>query len=242
MRAQQSWIAHFYPDEAFDLQQDPWFYLQKFMVPLIQQSASSYHLQGMAYLELNNAKKPDFNHFQTLFYKVSNGFKIQPVKGEIAPRAYFELIRQKKFPCIEALRPLNAVFCANEPDFWHEAIGHIAPLCFPEVQDFYLRIAGHLLSARTEAAFQRSLAIAWTLSEYGFLREQGQNKLFGAALVGSHLAHMRYQNGLIAVEPATSEAILQSQFYSEIAPMPRDEQGRFRFFCLSDLNIDALFQ
>ena len=241
MKYQTSWLKHFYPHDEFSNKHSSWFYLQKYMLPFIQRYASSYHVKGIHRLKLNENQPPDFAFFQDLFYKTSDGFEIFPVTHEIAPIEYFSLISQKKFPCIKVVRSLQELFCSNEPDFWHESIGHIAPLCFREVQDFYLEISDYMLSAKSASQFQTYLEIAWTLTEYGFIKEQNQNKMFGAALVGSHLANMRYQNDLINVEAADKDNIINSRFYSEEAPLPRGSDGKLRFFCLKSFRISHLF-
>lgn len=241
IRYQKNWARYFYPHEEFSFEYDAWFYLQKYMMPLIKQYASSYHVEGIKRLHLDSDKQPDFKSFQKLFYEVSNGFAIQPVNSEIDPMAYFTLISQRKFPCIQSMRSLSEVFCANEPDFWHEAIGHIAPLCFKEVQDFYLDIARYVLSAKSRAEYQSQVGIAWVLTEYGFLKQQGTPKMFGAALVGSHLSHMRYLKGLIRIESAGRNRILQAEMHSEKTPLARDNDGNLRFFFLDDLSVAHLF-
>ena len=142
-----------------------WQSLQKYMMPLIQEHASSYHLEGIKLLKLDADIKPDFNSFVDLFRETSSGFGIEPVDKEIDPHEYFSLIRQMKFPCIETMRTHAELFCASEPDFWHEAIGHLAPLCFQDIQEFYLDVADYMLAAKSAAAFKRRLALAWTLME-----------------------------------------------------------------------------
>lgn len=241
MQYQNAWLAYFHPDDTINDNTNVWAYLQKYMLPLIKQHASSYHLQGIHDLNLDAENKPSFNEFKHLFAEVSNGFQIEPVNKELHPIEYFSLIRQKKFPCIEKIRSPEELFCANEPDFWHEAIGHIAPLCYPEVQEFYLDIAEYMLSAQSKATFEKRLSIAWTLTEYGFIKENGINKMFGAALVGSHLANKRYLNGLIHVEPAKSSTIIDSGFYPEKSPLARDGDGKLRFFCLDHLKANSIF-
>lgn len=240
MSYQQSWIKHCYPGDQLDGANDSWFYLQKYMMPLIKLHASVFHLQGIDRLNLDSMQQPDFKAFQRVFAEISQGFTIEPVDQELSPMDYFTLISERRFPCIEKIRSHEELFCGNEPDFWHEAIGHIAPLCFKEVQEFYLEIADCLLSAKTKQQFHRQLTVAWTLMEYGFIKEQGQNKMFGAALVGSHLANIRYQQGIISVEPATRDSIIDSGFFDEDTPLPRTEGGQLRFFGLERLSIGQL--
>ena len=237
---QTAWLSHFYSEDSLGYTEDAWHYLQKYMMPCILKNASSYHVQGIELLGLNSEKKPNFETFKKRFYEVSQGFEIESVHEEILPEDYFYLISKKKFPCIKKLRSLDEIFCANAPDFWHEAIGHIAPLCFKEVQTFYLEIADRMLSAK-KREFANYLALAWTVTEYGFLKENGKNKMFGAALVGSHLANMRFELNYIAVERAEKEAILSSGFYSEKKPLPRTKEGQLRYFCLPELTVGALF-
>ena len=239
LKYQANWFTHFYHTTLNS--ENPWFYLHQYVFPFIQKHASSYHIRGIKLLGLDSPQQPNFKEFQNKFTEMANGFEIYPVSHEIDPETYFYLISKKKFPCIETLRPLDEVFCANAPDFWHEAIGHIAPLCFEEVQRFYLEIAEYMLYAK-KTDFENHLAVAWILTEYGFIKENGENKMFGAALVGSHLANMRYVKDQIAIEPAERNAIISSGFYSEKNALPRNQEGKLRYFCLQDLNAENLFK
>lgn len=241
LRYQHSWLRHFYPGETLQSDISTWTYLQKFMMPLIKQRASQHHLDGIQKLALECHEKPDFNDFSERFFQVSNGFQMVRACEEIEPAEYFTLISQRKFPCINTLRSHDELFCANEPDFWHEAIGHLAPLCSPQVQDFYIDIADHVLSVKSHTDFENKMAIAWTILEYGFIKQCGLVKMFGAALVGSHLAHMRYQYQHISIEPATGSAIINSGFYTEDTPLARNHRNKIRFFCLDRLNAKDLF-
>lgn len=238
---QNTWIQHFHPQTNIEPHEDSWRLLQQFMMPLIKQHGSSYHTIGIQKLGLDEDKMPEFESFRSRFRAHSNGFDLARVSDEIEPREYFSLILEKKFPCVQTLRPVNEIFCGNEPDFWHEAIGHIAPLCFPEIQQFYLDIAAYMLSAPSDLIFNHHLAVSWTLTEYAFIKENGHDKLFGAALIGSHLAHMRYLHGYLALEPANRQQIIDSGFFSENTPVPRDAAGKLRFFQLNDLDAHKLY-
>lgn len=238
---QQAWLKHFYPDETISSSVDTWQYLQKFTMPLLQQRASSYHLDGIRKLKLDQNQRPVFDDFRELFYVQSNGFEIHPSTEEIEPREYFELISHRKFPCVQRIRSHHELFCANEPDFWHEATGHLAPLCDTRVQEFYAQCAEYILHSKDEQTFEEHMAVAWTLMEYGYIKQCGLTKMFGAALAGSHLAHMRHSQQFIAIEPAVRSAIIQSGFYLESTPVPRNHRGKFRFFCMDNLDTRALF-
>lgn len=229
---QKRWMQHFYPQDNLDIRQSSWFYLQKYMLPLIDKHATTYHLQGLELLGLRTAKQPDFFTFQKHFASIASGFSIVKADREIPPKEYFTLIKNKQFPCIANMRPINGVFCTNTPDFWHEAIGHLTALCFKEVQEFYTQYAAFVLAAQSPQEFNQRMAIAWTLMEYGFITENSTPKMFGAALVGSHLAHMRYQLDYIVVEKTSDRDIIESGFYSENKPVARDVNGKLRFFCI----------
>jgi phenylalanine-4-hydroxylase len=234
---QQAWLA-FCHQQTLNTNISVWEYLQIYLMPLIKQHASSYHVEGIRLLKLDAHQPPGFEEFRQSFYKISNGFDLQEVDDEIDPIEYFTLIQQGKFPCIKRIRSHSEMFCAGDPDFWHEAIGHIAPLCFPEVQAFYSQVASFILASKNNAEYKHNVAVAWTLTEYGFIEENKEHKMFGAALVGSHLAHMRYMRGLIAVETAEREAIIESGFYEEHSATRRDREGILRFFCMEDLNVE----
>lgn len=229
---QKRWMKYFYPEDDFDVAKSSWYYLQKYMLPLIEESASSYHKQGLELLALKCEDKPDFSDFQKKFASVANGFTVIKARSEIPPKEYFTLILNKQFPCVVSMRPVSGVFCTNAPDFWHEAMGHLTALCANEIQEIYQEYAAFVLSAKSNHEFNQRMAVAWTLMEYGFIKEAGQTKMFGAALVGSHLAHMRYRANLISIESCSQEAIIESRFYNESGVFAKTPEGKFRFFTL----------
>jgi phenylalanine-4-hydroxylase len=151
---------------------------------------------------------------------------------------YFESLAHRRFPCIPELRKPNQVLGGAEPDFWHEAVGHLAPLVCPEVSRFYQAcgsLHGEVLARfGTERAAELN-GFFWLLLEYGFIREGGKTKAFGAAIVGSFVALTKWIQGAWTIRPFDIRVVLDAGIAYLGAPPKRDETGRVIFYEMDSL-------
>jgi phenylalanine-4-hydroxylase len=238
LKNQRLWAEVFSPDEIFDPELGSWSTLQKFVFPLLFESASAAHCEGVRRLGLDDPTMPSFNQFQDRVL-VETGWELIKSAAEMPARDYFALLALRKFPCVESIRPTHEVFCGSKPDFWHESVGHISALVDTSASDFYQWAGKTVTQAHANGDTQlaaRLEQMLWVLLEYGFLEENGQPKCFGAALTGSYMAQMRWKHGVIsATSNWTGHDILSSRLYEEGARLPRDERGRITFFCMPSL-------
>lgn len=216
-------------NRALDLNQSSWQTLQQFTLPLISKHACSSHIQGIKKLGLNQDTIPNFEKFCDDVCRLS-GWEIVSCDGELPANDFFKLISQKKFPAVNKMRPLNAVFCGYEPDFWHEAVGHISLLIDPAYSDLYQRVAHRILN------HPEDLAIFWVLLEYGFIKEEENIKAFGAAFVGSFMALQRLERKYISLEPYSENNILRSGIFDQSVGPRRTLCGKIKFYYINSLN------
>ena len=120
--------------------------------------------------------------------KKTTGWSIEIVPGLISPSAFFKLLSQKKFCTSTWVRRKDQVDYIEEPDMFHDTFGHIPPLMNTDFGSFMHRFGevGTALS-NDGRAFQvtQLQRLYWYFVEFGFIREAGEGKLFGAGIMSS---------------------------------------------------------
>lgn len=229
---QQMWaenIGH----QKIDKSMSSWEILQSLTMPLIQKWASASHLQGCELLKLNHKSlPPEFEQFQLQVQQLT-GWLVVEANEEMPSKEFFLLLAQKKFPCVRKLRPQHAVLCGYEPDFWHEAVGHIAVITDPNCAQFY-QWCGHKVTELYDHGFfqlaKKLENILWIVLEYGLLENHGQKKTIGAALSGSFMALQRLQRGYIVTQTFDCQKVLESKLYQAGQKLRRNWRGQIILF------------
>jgi phenylalanine-4-hydroxylase len=166
------------------------------------------------------------------------GWCIKPTPQEVEPHQFFSLLANRQFPVVPRLRPLHALFCGFEPDFWHESVGHLAIITDQEFADFYQWCGTLVAEVKSEANKDICLAnlfkVLWVMLEYGILKTQsGQIQAFGGALTSSYMALQRLKRGFIATVLFDPKAVLRSGLADEF-PVKR-HRGRIQLFHVDSL-------
>jgi phenylalanine-4-hydroxylase len=229
---QKAWANAFAPELEYDFSEKPWKLLQQFTLPLFHRYASAAHREGARVLGLDVEKEPDFAKFSARVEEVT-GWTVVETRGEMLPPDYFAALAERKFPCIPKLRNVNEVLCGKDPDFWHEAIGHLAPLVSPEVSRFYQNCGALHAEVLRRFGAKRAAELNgffWLILEYGFIREGAETKAFGAAIAGSFVALTKWRSGAWAIRSFDIEAILNAGIAYLGAVPKRDERGRVIFY------------
>jgi phenylalanine-4-hydroxylase len=216
-------------DNAND--KDVWRLLVHFNRPLLHRYLTASHYQGLQSLGLLQDEAPKLEQVEKILYS-NAGWKVCEASEEMTPEAYFQHLARKEFPIVTRLRPLQALFCGFEPDYWHETVGHIAILGNPQYSRFY-QWCGRLAQEHAGRNVAQDLyKLLWILLEYGLIRDEGEIKVFGAAFASSHLALQRLQKGFISVKPFAPKDVLKSG----MADDGGKRKKRLQFFCVESLN------
>lgn len=213
--------------------EDVWKLLLAYNLPLIRQFGTKAQYDGMRTLGLFDSKPPTRDDISLRLEKTS-GFKVISAEKELAPREFLQLLSQKIFPAVTTVRPLHAILCGYEPDYWHEAVGHLSILTDPKYADFY-QWCGALFDRvkdRPDAAtlLSRLFKVLWIVIEYGILKSpNGQLHAFGGALCASFMALQRLKLGYIVTVPFHPEAVLLSRLADPEFPTRR-AKGKIELF------------
>lgn len=194
-------------------EQEVWSRIYQYLQPYLENHASSLHKTGIQQLGLKSDVLPDFSEFADSVFE-KTGWNVTEVEGELGAVEFFQELAEKSFPLVRRMRPIDQLYGGIDPDFWHEAFGHIPPLTHPSVSDLYLWFGkAGVHAAITHSTFLDKISkLYWSIAEYGFLSERRKTKLFGAALIGSPLAAERYLAGKIRTKPFSIQKALSSDY------------------------------
>lgn len=114
----------------------------------------------------------------------ASGFRMEPVPGLVAPRAFLAALADGVFLSTQYVRHASRPDYTPEPDVVHEAVGHAACLTDPDVAAAHRAFGRAARAASSERLAELERAYWFTL-EFGAVREGGTVKALGAGLLSS---------------------------------------------------------
>lgn len=170
-------------------QHSTWNFLYERQRTNLQDKASKLYL-GTLHEMSGTLTSPTIPRVAQMAQQLTNktGWSIEIVPGLIPPPEFFKLLSQKKFCTSTWVRRQDQVDYIEEPDMFHDTFGHIPPLMHTDFASFMHRFGevGAVLSVdgrdHQVTMLQR---LYWFFVEFGFVREDGEAKLFGAGIMSS---------------------------------------------------------
>ena len=121
--------------------------------------------------------------------KEATGWSIEIVPGLIPPSDFFNLLSKKKFCTSTWVRRKDQVDYIEEPDMFHDTFGHIPPLMNLDFASFMHRfgeVGTAIANDGRDFQVTQLQRLYWFFVEFGFIREDGEAKLFGAGIMSSY--------------------------------------------------------
>ncbi|WP_295891697.1 phenylalanine 4-monooxygenase [uncultured Vibrio sp.] len=169
--------------EWSDEENNIWADLYAQQYPLIEDRACQAYIDGLSLLDLPKDRVPQIEEINTVL-KNATGWELAPVPALISFDRFFELLSNKQFPVATFLRSREEFDYLQEPDFFHEVFGHCAMLTNPDFAHFTHTYG--TLGQRSNHQQRVYLArLYWFTVEFGLLREEGKNKVYGGGILSS---------------------------------------------------------
>lgn len=171
-----------YPNERHDT----WRFLYERQRDNLAEKAAPLYVQSLDAMDsLTSATIPRVDAMAAQLGQAT-GWGVKIVPGLIEVDDFFALLADKKFCTSVWVRGADQVDYIEEPDMFHDTFGHIPPLMDPIFADFMHRFGeiGHALKEHTDRVEQLQ-RLYWYFVEFGFLRQSGHPKVFGAGLMSS---------------------------------------------------------
>ncbi|MEZ4451257.1 MAG: hypothetical protein R3B09_17390 [Nannocystaceae bacterium] len=165
-----------------------WREVHDALAPAQAVAASRRYLGARRRLSLCRTRLPQMATLNRNLTRAS-GFRMAPSMGGVAPSEFFHWLSRAIFMATLDLRDPETPLVTREPDYIHEVMGHGIMLADPTYAAISqsLAIAAEALQ-RMGASLERQARIErvyWYTMETGLVREEGETRAFGAALLSS---------------------------------------------------------
>lgn len=145
--------------------------------------------QGYDRLGIDITRRPTEEDLSKVLREVSGFELVQTGFSVIMPQiSWYTFIAAKKLPCTCFVRTPQELDYCDEPDYWHDVMGHAAFLAVKEYAEMYRLLAVTYIKAFTEnrTDLLPSLDfIGGLFIELGLIREPNGLKAFGATFYSS---------------------------------------------------------
>lgn len=154
-------------------------------MPVFRKHASAAYLDALQEIGFNAAEIPNFISVnQTLSEKT--GWQLIVVPEIVPQREFFMLLAERKFPATCWLRTFAELEYIEEPDMFHDVLGHVPLLVNPEYADFMQAFGEMALQWIDQPESIELLGrLYWFTVEFGLIEENGQEKIYGAGILSS---------------------------------------------------------
>ena len=171
-------VAHYSAEEN-----EIWRMLLQRQKTLLKDRACAEYLYGLELLELSPDKIPQLFEINKILEPLTS-WKLEPVASLIRADEFFEMLANRKFPVVTFIRRREDLKYIDEPDIFHEIVGHCPLLTSGHYADF-LQKYGYLgLNATQQMRILLSRLFFFTV-ETGLIKTANGLKIYGAGILSS---------------------------------------------------------
>jgi len=144
--------------------------------------------EGVNKLKIKRGEIPNFENVNKIL-KPLNNFEIMGVTGLLDDQIFFQLIKNRKFPVTTWIRKPHQIDYIEEPDMFHDLLGHVPFLAHKSYTDLLVELADAALLSfqRNDKVFQDAFVrFYWYSVEFGLLlNKEGKHQIYGAGILSS---------------------------------------------------------
>jgi phenylalanine-4-hydroxylase len=126
------------------------------------------HLKARRLLNLNEHSIPTLNELDDQL-RACSGWGLVKARGYVQPRAFFQLLKQKLFPCNDLIRHHTELDYTSEPDLWHDIMGHLPMLADPVFGEFNHLFGRVGVNVRNDEQSEILDKVYWFSMEFGII-------------------------------------------------------------------------
>jgi phenylalanine-4-hydroxylase len=174
----QGWSAYTQDDH------DTWKALYDRQMEVLRPRVCQEFLDGVVALGFTPNQIPKFSEVNERL-KALTGWQIVATKGLVKSKAFFDMLKDRKFPSGNFIRSKEQLDYLEEPDIFHDLFGHIPLLsnsAYAEYMFEYGKGGERALKYKTTKNLAR---LNWWTIEFGLIRKNDTLKLYGAGLASS---------------------------------------------------------
>jgi phenylalanine-4-hydroxylase len=165
--------------------QQVWQQLYNGQIQQIEMYASKAYIKGMEQCGFTPNQIPHIAEVNKRLMAIT-GWSIEIVPGLIDNKLFFELLGQKKFPASTWLRSMEELDYLQEPDMFHDVLGHVPLLATKDFCGFLEKLAHIALQYIDDSVTIEAISrLYWYTVEFGLIEEDNQLKIYGAGILSS---------------------------------------------------------
>lgn len=169
-----------YPEEDHDV----WRILVQRQNEQLPGRACKAYLKGQEVLQIEANRVPSLANLSKRLEEATD-WRVAKVPGLIHEKDFFTLLSDRIFPSTNYVRGRDEIDYTPAPDCFHDMFGHMPMLTQPDFADFYQLFGQAALNAEG-ADRSRLERFHWFTVEFGLIREDGEDRIFGAGIVSSN--------------------------------------------------------
>ena len=166
-----------------------WTHLYCRQLELVQEIASSLYTQGFASIGFDPFHIPDQAQISQRLEQLCGWSLASAQSDYLNADQWFGHLVQRHFPVTSYIRGKDSLDYTPYPDLFHDYFGHLPLMNNPYYADIVYRYGAVYQQARTD---EQRLAISrlwWFSMEFGFMWEDGRERIIGASLYTSFGEH-----------------------------------------------------
>ena len=141
-------------------------------------------LDGIDLLRLSHPGIPDLEGLNAIL-EPRTGWRTVAVTGLVPDEIFFAMLSERIFPVGNFIRTREELDYLEEPDCFHDMVGHIPMLAHHDYGEMTRHVGELGLAAIAADQGHKAARLYWHSVEFGLAKEQGELKILGAGLASS---------------------------------------------------------
>ena len=174
----QGWDAYTVEDHAI------WRRLFERQAKLLPGRACGEYLRGLEQLGVVADGIPDFERLSDIL-EPATGWRIVAVPGLVPDETFFRHLANRRFPATNWIRAPEQMDYLQEPDVFHDVLGHVPMLIHPVFADYMAAYGRGGLKAAGLGVLHHLARLYWYTVEFGLIRREEGLRIYGAGILSS---------------------------------------------------------
>lgn len=190
----QGWERYTAQDHAI------WRTLHERQSKLLPGRACRPYLDGLAALEIAEHGIPDFRRLSDVLGRAT-GWQVVAVPGLVPDEIFFRHLANRRFPATNWIRRPEQMDYLQEPDVFHDVLGHVPMLMNPVIADYIQAYGFGGLRAQKLGVLPNLARVYWYTVEFGLVEQDDGLRIYGSGIASS------YSESVFAVDGASPNRI-----------------------------------
>ena len=163
---------------------DTWKILFERQMEVLQPRVCTEYLSALEILGFTPYKIPNFHEVNDRL-KALTGWEVVATRGLVKSKAFFDMLKDRKFPSGNFIRKKAQLDYLEEPDIFHDLFGHIPLLSNPAYAEYMYEYGVGGARALHYKTTKNLARLNWWTIEFGLIKKPDGLKIYGAGLISS---------------------------------------------------------